>query len=241
MKRLMLALALVGVALLVPTAQAEGTTPGCGGYAAAAGETLVGSLAVESFGQAGIDGSSFALPAAGDYRYVACGTWNNTGYGWVDAEYTNNYPANDGFQDGWPGLGPDFGDLQVNGAFVGWGAFDAGHTYSLLASGASGTVGFGIFDGDAGGKVGGWYYDNTGSLTVDVYSIAPPPAPECKAAPAIAAEYLGSNGYRGSQPIFKSVVNGTALTMSVGTFGRNPCAEGYAAQVLAYIHATWSI
>ena len=46
-------------------------------------------------------------------------------------------------------LGAGFGDVQLNGQFVDWGAYSATHTYSLTTALVAGTVHLGIFDGDS--------------------------------------------------------------------------------------------
>lgn len=116
------------------------------------------------------DGSTAALPVNGRYRVDASGTWANTSHGLVDAEY-NNGDNTATWQDGWPGLGADFGDLQVNSAFVNWGAYNDQHAYSTSISGSS--VKLNVFDGDASDPLNpvlntGWYGDNAGSLSYTV-------------------------------------------------------------------------
>jgi hypothetical protein len=97
----------------------------------------------------------------------------NGGYGWVDAEYTDDQAG--AYQDGWPGLGADFGDLMVGGAFVNWGAYDAGHAYSYTGPFSSGSLNLGlaVFDGQGGVPVTGWYADNSGSLAYTVTFVGP--------------------------------------------------------------------
>jgi hypothetical protein len=62
-------------------------------------------------------------------------------------------------------LGPNFGDVQINGQFVDWGSYSADHKYCTtmtLADGA--TLNLGVFDGhgDINHKVPEWYADNSG-------------------------------------------------------------------------------
>jgi uncharacterized protein (DUF2141 family) len=75
-------------------------------------------------------------------------------------------------------LGAGEFQLQINGAFVNWGDYIAAHTYSSLITGAGATVSLGVFDGDAsnpGSPVAnpGWYGDNSGNLSVSIYSCDP--------------------------------------------------------------------
>jgi len=66
--------------------------------------------------------------------------------------------------DGPPGYFDGQGDLQVNGQFVDWGAYSAGHAYTLALP-LSGTVNLAVFNGYATGvKEPGWYADNVGAL-----------------------------------------------------------------------------
>ena len=67
-------------------------------------------------------------------------------------------------------LGEGFGDVQVNGSFVDWGAFSASHAYGLSTT-LSGSVNLAVFDGDSNTNSeghAGWYGDNSGSLNYTV-------------------------------------------------------------------------
>ena len=95
----------------------------------------VASGTVDSSSEAGISAS---LPLAGTYRIDVSGTWDNTSHGLVDAEYDNgdlgHTPADfTAGQDGFSGLGADFGDLLVNGAVVNWGVVQRNSRVQLLA------------------------------------------------------------------------------------------------------------
>ena len=60
--------------------------------------------------------------------------------------------------------------MQVNGAFVNWGAFSASHAYSLSTT-LSGPVNLAVFDGDSTTNIKGgadWYGDNSGSLNYTI-------------------------------------------------------------------------
>lgn len=120
--------------------------------------------------------TTITLPDMGLYRIDVSGTWINTPYGWVDAEYTDNGAGGyaDGFdRAGWL-LGPDFGDLKVNDKFVSWGAYNSSHAYTLYLPVTTTTLNlsFMIFDGQ-GGVPMPWYGDNTGGLNYTVTYIAP--------------------------------------------------------------------
>jgi hypothetical protein len=171
-------------AFLFSTAQAHAaSTPACA-WTPGAHDVLVGSVNVDS---SSTTGTSYTLPSSGNYRFVACGTWNNTSHGVVDAAYnagdsfswTSPNPA---VQQGWSldgyALGPNWGELQVNGVFVPWGAYNVAHVYSTTLSGATGATNFRIFDGDSTTPSSatpnpGFYPDNSGSLSVDIYETMP--------------------------------------------------------------------
>jgi hypothetical protein len=119
-----------------------------------------------------IAGSTATLPSSGTYRIDVSGTYANDGINVADAEYTSI--------DGWATyqqgynvvpylLGEGFGDVQVNGGFVDWGAYNAGHAYGLVGP-YSGSINLAVFDGDSNTntKVPGWYGDNLGSLSYTI-------------------------------------------------------------------------
>jgi hypothetical protein len=124
---------------------------------------------------AAIDGTTATLPSGlnGNYRIDVSGTWTNGSNGDVDAAYTSddNWATSiDGYDRNGFLLGQGFGDVQVNGGFVGWGASNSSHAYSYAASGLSGTVNLAVFDGDSNtnAKNAGWYGDNSGSLAYTI-------------------------------------------------------------------------
>ena len=110
------------------------------------------------------DGTRAKLPFPAQYRIDVSGTWTNTGDNWLDAEYVST-PT--GHQDGWDGLGENFGDTQVDGAFVDWGAFDAGHSYSHTGS-YERSVDLAVFVGVGGTKMPAWYAANSGFLSYTI-------------------------------------------------------------------------
>jgi hypothetical protein len=120
------------------------------------------------------DGATADLAGlTGQFRINVSGTYTNGGNNVADAEYTSTdnwttsmqgYDINPYF------LGEGFGDVQVNGGFVNWGAYDGtGHAYSLTGA-QSGSVNLAVFDGDSNTntKTPGWYGDNTGSLSYTI-------------------------------------------------------------------------
>ena len=113
-----------------------------------------------------------AVPLAGDYQVCVRGTWaNRGGLDQVDAEYVsqdNWLTSHDGLPPSDPlsaALGPNWGDVQVNGQFVDWGAFSADHKYCTTVTLAdAATLTLGVFDGTSPDG----YADNVGSLTYTV-------------------------------------------------------------------------
>lgn len=119
--------------------------------------------------------SMTALTSGVNYRFEATGTWqdNSQDNHYIDAEYTT-FDGWTTYMDGTTNWGPDQKDLQVNGTFVDWGPYDVGHTYSLSFIGTGSTVNFRVFDGKANlgsGPEEGWYGDNHGTITVEIYEI----------------------------------------------------------------------
>jgi hypothetical protein len=141
-------------------------------------EQLVASGSVNASSESGV---SAIATLAGNYRIDVNGTWDNTSHGLVDAEYDNggtgHTPADFSpltYQDGWSGLGADWGDLLVDGASVDWGAYNDAHAYSYTLSGVSAgsSIALRVFDGDASGgslvDSPGWYGDNAGGLNYTI-------------------------------------------------------------------------
>ena len=127
-----------------------------------------------------IDSSSFvgtttaALLTSGNYRIDVSGAYSSL-HNVADAEYTSDddwATSQQGYDDGQYVLGEGFGDVQVNGQFVDWGAYSPQHTYSLTTALDAGTVNLAVFDGDAA-KEAGWYADNSGSLTYTITYVGP--------------------------------------------------------------------
>ena len=98
----------------------------------------------------------------------------NRGWEYVDASYTSadNWVTH---TDG-PTGGYDQRLLEVQGEnqFVNWGAYSSTHTYTLLYTGGGSTVNFRVFDGDPATNTlnPGWYGDNVGSLSVQIFEWA---------------------------------------------------------------------
>ncbi|MFA5270579.1 MAG: SdrD B-like domain-containing protein, partial [Patescibacteria group bacterium] len=117
----------------------------------------------------------------GQYMLVANGTWlgageNNPG-AQVDAEYTTQdaWTTHTDGTAGYPGAGIDQGDLMVNGEFLDWGPYNGSdHTYyANITLERYQEVFLQVFDGDADTHtpIPGWYADNIGQLTVDIYQV----------------------------------------------------------------------
>lgn len=129
-------------------------------------------LVVPTNTSAGISTGSI-LSSGTSYLAKAFGTWTNQGgINKVDAEYssTDNFAAN--VMDGYTGYGTDILELQINQTFdpnSNWGPYNSLHQYaqSFVASGTS--ANFRIFDGEAGVQNEGWFGDNNGTLTVNLY------------------------------------------------------------------------
>lgn len=132
--------------------------------------------ATGSVDSASTSGTTVTLPVAGTYRIDVMGTWTNDGWGWLDAEYTDNGAGGyaNGFDRNGYLLGEGFGDLQVNGQFVDWGAYSSVHVYTL-AMPLAGTVKLAVFDGNSNppAAVMPWYGDNSGSLTYAITYLGP--------------------------------------------------------------------
>jgi hypothetical protein len=131
---------------------------------------LVQSLNVNSND---IDGENSNSLTSGNYRFDISGTWQNRGFESVDADYTSS--------DGWtthlsgPGAPGTWNekllDVRINNQFVDWGPYSTTHTYSHIFTGSGTSVNFGVFDGDVttGNQNPGWFGDNVGSMTVNIY------------------------------------------------------------------------
>lgn len=133
---------------------------------------------------ADVDGTTTsAVPLAGQYQVCVRGTWTNRdGVDVVDAEYVSQ-DAWATFADGLPAsdpssalLGPDWGDVQIDGQFVGWGSYDTGHKYcTTMTLADAATMTLAVFDGMGltNTKVPEWYTDNVGTLNYTVRYVGP--------------------------------------------------------------------
>lgn len=119
--------------------------------------------------------SNNSLANGSKYLMVTSGSWTNSN-NLADAEYVtkDNWAT---FADGYNFdpyfLGEGSFDLQVDNAFVNWGAYNSGHEYSFLYEGTGAPAGFLIFDGDSNPVPPNlhpeWYGDNSGNLEVKIY------------------------------------------------------------------------
>jgi hypothetical protein len=176
MKKRLFALATLSVLAVVaafvaqPAARAA-TTPSCSLNTAPAGAQYVGTATVNSSSSTA---TTLNLPASGTYAAVACGTWMNGIVGqWGYADAAFNSPdeswATPHQGGGAPYFDPNWGILQINGTTPNWGPYSADHSYQTQFTSASASASFLIPDAYPGAA--DWYYDNFGSLTVDVYRV----------------------------------------------------------------------
>lgn len=138
---------------------------------------LLQTLTVPATSPAGV--SSMALATGESFMFKVTGTttWTNrNGYDLVDAECvsTNGSAWLDEVYTSYPPLtGPfaeDLLELQVNATSVEWAAAcSATHEYTLPYTGAGAAVNFRIYDGELGVQNPGWFADNSGSLTVQIW------------------------------------------------------------------------
>ncbi len=148
-------------------------------------ESCIGRPIEEAWSQSGTipsttpDGTTITLPDVGTYRIDVSGTWYNNSWGYVDAEYAQYLGTwYDGFDHNPPtpyALGPGFGDVQIDSAFVDWGAYNINHVYSLSTAFTGLSTNLRIFDGDSNTNtvMPAWYGDNTGSLNYTITYLGP--------------------------------------------------------------------
>ena len=136
------------------------------------GPTLIETVVVPADDADGVM-SNLTLETGTDYFLKASGTWTNS-LNVADAEYASI--------DGWASqmdgyditpwfLGAGEFDLQVNGEFVDWGAYNTLHEYTLMFSpSVDGNINLRVFDGDSNTGIPniGWYGDNLGTLAVEI-------------------------------------------------------------------------
>lgn len=131
-------------------------------------------VATGTINSANPDGSSSTVPVTGNYQICVKGTWANNAINISDAKYVSQDGGQtwtDGLIGQWSFLGTGFGEVQINGNFVNWGAYSSDHQYCVneqLAGGA--TANLAVFDGDAttNTKNTGWYGDNSGMLSYTI-------------------------------------------------------------------------
>ena len=125
-----------------------------------------------SIDSASTTGTTVTLPVEGHYKIDVSGTWDNGIWYGVDAEYVEQ-TLGGVWAQGWPGYPTvDFGDLQVNGQFVDWGAYDSAHTYSLMGSFAAGPLTLSVWDRWADLVTDG-QSDNVGELDYTITYVGP--------------------------------------------------------------------
>ncbi len=137
------------------------------------------TIASGTFASSEEDGTTTSpLAIGGKFKVCVSGTYTNGSNNVADAEYTSLDLLNpwavvsDGYNFGSYQLGPNFGDVQINDAFVDWGPYNLQHSYCLTQFAAlDGTFKLAVFDGDSHGpaqKESAWYPDNVGSLNYTV-------------------------------------------------------------------------
>jgi len=172
MKKFFVLLAALAAFLAVAAVANATTNPGPACLQTApAGTQYVGTASVDS---ASSTATTLPLPASGTYTAVACGTWMNGIVGqWGYADAAFNSPdaswATPQHGGGAPYFDPNWGILQINEATPNWGGYSTGHIYQTQFTSPSANASFLIPDAYPGAA--DWYYDNFGSLNVDVYRV----------------------------------------------------------------------
>jgi len=140
---------------------------------------LVGTVYIDSKNINGAD-SNIGLESGESYRFEAMGDWFGATPNFsakVDAEYmtSDNWTTWSDGNSGATWRGPNQGDLQINNEFVNWGSYSPTHTYYFDYTGTGLTVNFRCFDGMLNTfpptPVPGWYTDNDGIMTVNIYRL----------------------------------------------------------------------
>ena len=144
-------------------------------------ETVTVPAALPS-GPGGVD-SSTVLASGKQYLFKVTGTvtWTNrNGSDLVDAECTSESGGT--WAAAAAGYPDDLLELQVNSTDVDWspvgspngaGCDTAGHEYTLGFTGLGSSVNLRIYDGTGGQQDLGWFGDNAGSLTVEIWRVLP--------------------------------------------------------------------
>jgi hypothetical protein len=122
--------------------------------------------------------NSITLTSQKEYLFKASGTWqdNSQDYHYIDAEYTT-FDNWDTHMQGTYNWGPNQKDIQLDSTFIDWGPFDGDtHEYCYYYTGTGSMVNFRVFDGKANQgdppvPEAGWYGDNVGSITIEIYEM----------------------------------------------------------------------
>ncbi|MDB9944466.1 hypothetical protein OAD26_00505 [bacterium] len=131
---------------------------------------LVDSVEVSANNAAGVDsnidlkdGKSYLLKVSGTAWACSSGNCNIE----FDAEYSTSNGTDwvDGVASPYHTYGLNLLDLKVNGDFVDWGIYAAGHTYTYTLVGDGSAISLGIYD------LAGSYGNNSGSLQVEIYEL----------------------------------------------------------------------
>jgi hypothetical protein len=152
------------------------------------------------------------------YLVVASGTWKNNSYNVADPAYASvdnwtTYMQGDTVHS----LGSGEYQLQIGGQFVNWGAYQPSHTYAYLYTGTGSPISLMVFDGNASSSrpqsYASWYHDNSGMLSVKVYSCNAPVYAITNAATNITPTDATLNGMNGDYP-----AGGHSFWVSTSTF-----------------------
>lgn len=130
------------------------------------------TVVVDSAVMAGAN-STTVLESGQSYLVKAKGTWQNRGNENVDARFTTANSWSTAEEAPYGGFPDNLLELQVNSNFVDWSAYSSTHEYDVIVSGTGAVANFGVFDGDVNTNTQnpGWFGDNIGSLTVDIYPV----------------------------------------------------------------------
>jgi hypothetical protein len=145
---------------------------------------LLQTLTVPAGNPAGADSVVLAAGESFLFRVTGTTTWTNrdgydvvdaecvstNGSAWLDNVYASNPPLTGVLDE-------DLLELQIGSTSVEWTSVglasaegcDAAHEYTRTATGAGAAVNFRIYDGTGNVQVPGWFADNTGSLTVQIW------------------------------------------------------------------------
>jgi hypothetical protein len=117
---------------------------------------------------------STSLTAGTSYVANAVGTWRNGSNDIADAEYYQangqNNPSAPWVEQYPAAASSDIHELRIANQTGSWGTYSPTNSYwRAFSPSVTGPVNFGIFDGENDTQNPGWFGDNSGTLTVDIY------------------------------------------------------------------------